>query len=65
MTDVQHDKFMSLMGEVETLEDQLAAQQKVGAASEVIAELRDKLADARHRLRQLSEGCGKGRNPAG
>ena len=65
MTNIQHEKFMSLMGEVEALEDQLAAQQKVGAASEGIAELQDKLADARHLLRQLSDGCGTGRNPAG
>ena len=65
MTDVQHAKFMNLMNEVETLEDQLAAQQKEGASSEVISELQDTLADARHRLRQLSDGCGTGRNPAG
>ena len=63
MTDVQHEKFKSLMSEVETLEDQLAVQQKKGASSEVIAEVQDKLADARHRLRQLSDGCGAGRNP--
>jgi ribosome-interacting GTPase 1 len=63
MTDIQHEKFMSLMGEVEGLEEQLAAQQKSGASAEAIAALQDQLADARHRLQQISDGCGTGRNP--
>ncbi len=60
MSDIQHEKFTSLMAEVERLEDQLDTQQKEGASLEVIAEIQDKLADARHRLRQLSDGCGTG-----
>ena len=63
MTDTQHVKFMQLMSEVETLEDQLAAEKKKNAAPDVIEDLQNQLADARHRLRQISDGCGTGRNP--
>lgn len=64
MTDIQHEKFAQLMGDVETLEEQVEAARKEGAAEEMIFELNAKLADARNRLAQLSDGCGTGHNPS-
>lgn len=63
MTDVFHEKFAQLMSEVDELEVQLNEAQKKDSPVDVIAELQDQLADARHRLRQSSDGCGTGRNP--
>ncbi len=63
MTDVQHAKFAQLMTDVETLEDQIAELTKKNANEPRLIVLREKLAEARNHLEQLSNGCGTGRNP--
>lgn len=60
MKDVQHEKFAQMMAEVEAIEDEIAALAKDGSMDERIKELRGKLAEARNRLTQVSDGCGTG-----
>jgi ribosome-interacting GTPase 1 len=60
MTDVLHEKFAQLMDEVETLEEQVAAAEKEGVDDALLLEMKNKLAEARNRLAQLSDGCGTG-----
>lgn len=63
MTDIQHEKFAQLISEVEALEEQVSAAEKEGVEEGCLLEMKAKLADARNRLAQISDGCGTGHNP--
>jgi len=65
MTDVQREKYLNLMTQVDDLETELGELEKAGAEEWVLKSAQEKLADARHELARLSDGCGPGRNPAG
>ena len=66
MIDARHEKFAQMMNDVEALEDQLDAAEKEGAIGESLVELKEKLAEARNHLAQLSDGfVGQSRRPSG
>lgn len=63
MTDVQHEKFAKLMGEIETLEAKVDKLETSGVDPAKFKTLLEELAEARKKLARLSDGCGPGKTP--
>jgi hypothetical protein len=63
MTNVQHEKFAKLMGEIELMEEQVLKLEASGVNPEKFQKLLEDLGEARKKLSRLSDGCGPGRTP--
>jgi len=61
--DVQREKYLKLMARVDDFETEVEELEKAGADEWVLKAAQEKLAEARHELARLSDGCGPGRNP--
>lgn len=57
--EIERQKYLSLMMNVEELEDQVAALESRGAPVEEVRALQETLAAARTELTRVSDGCGK------
>lgn len=64
MTDVAREKYLHLMEQVEALEDTLTRLEKEQAPQDEIRAVQEQLADGKHELARISDGCGTGRGNA-
>ncbi|OVE82162.1 hypothetical protein BVY04_01895 [bacterium M21] len=62
MTDVVRAKYMTLMSEVEELEERVDELTAGDATPEQVMAVEEELASKRHELQRLSDGCGPGRS---
>jgi Mg2+ and Co2+ transporter CorA len=62
MKDVKHEQYVSLMQQIEELEDELESatkkKRKKGNPADT-AEKQQRLADLRRELQRISDGCGR------
>jgi hypothetical protein len=62
MKDVKHEQYVSLMRQIEELEDELETatkkKRKKGAPADTVEKQR-RLADLRRELQRISDGCGR------
>ncbi len=61
MSDVQKEKYMKMMAEVEQLEDRIEELENNGAPQKELKSLQEDLAAKKHELQRVSDGCGPGR----
>lgn len=58
-TDVQRQKYLKMMTEIEDLEDKIEELEKKKADAGKLTALKEELAARRNELARVSDGCGK------
>ena len=58
MLNIQRNKYIKLMEEVENLEDEVEEAEKRKAEASEIQRLNEQLAEKRNELARVSDGCG-------
>jgi hypothetical protein len=58
MVDIQREKYLKLMLEIEELEDELEQYKTSGSEADKIKEMTELLIDKRNELKRISDGCG-------